>query len=88
MNTLPKSKTLQIDPLTHIFKNTSATYKFYWFMGILDLYVKRGITRMNIWDIMVEMTANAWYPVSYFRLTTRCYHFASGSTQLANEHQP
>ena len=69
MNTLPKSKTLQIEPLTRIFKNTSATYKFYWFMGILDLYVKRGITRMNIWDIMVEMTANAWYPVSYFRLS-------------------
>jgi len=69
MNTLPKSKTMQIGPLTRIFKNTSATYKFYWFMGILDLYVKRGITRMNIWDIMVEMTANAWYPVSYFRLS-------------------
>lgn len=69
MNTLPKSKTLQIEPLTRIFKNTSATYKFYWFMGILDLYLKRGITRMNIWDIMVEMTANAWYPVSYFRLS-------------------
>ncbi len=69
MNTLPKSKTLQIEPLTRIFKNTSATYKFYWFLGIVDLYVKRGITRMNIWDIMVEMTANAWYPVSYFRLS-------------------
>lgn len=69
MNTLPKSKSLPIEPLTRIFKNTSATYKFYWFMGILDLYVKRDMTRMNIWDIMVEMTVNAWYPVSYFRLS-------------------
>ncbi|MBQ6068653.1 MAG: HNH endonuclease [Bacteroidales bacterium] len=69
MDTLPKSKTLPIEPLTRIFKNTSATYKFYWFMGILDLYVKSGVTRMNIWDIMVEMTVNAWYPVSYFRLS-------------------
>ncbi len=69
MNALPKSKTLQIEPLTRIFKNTSATYKFYWFIGILDLYVKHGMTRMNIWDIMVEMTANAWYPVCYFRLS-------------------
>lgn len=69
MNTLPTSTTLTIEPLTHIFKNTSATYKFYWFMGILDLYVKKDMTRMNIWDIMVEMTVNAWYPVSYFRLS-------------------
>ncbi len=69
MNTLPPSRTLPIEPLTRIFKNTSATYKFYWFMGILDLYVKKDMTRMNIWDIMVEMTVNAWYPVSYFRLS-------------------
>ena len=69
MNTLPPSRTLPIEPLTRIFKNTSATYKFYWFVGILDLYVKRDMTRMKIWDIMVEMTVNAWYPVSYFRLS-------------------
>lgn len=68
-NDLPKAKTLQIEPLTRIFKNTSATYKFYWFIGILDLYVKREMTRIKIWDIMVEMTVNAWYPVSYFRLS-------------------
>ena len=68
-NTLPQAKTLSVESLTRIFKNTSATYKFYWFMGILDLYVKRGMTRMNIWDLMVEMTANAWYPVCYFRLS-------------------
>lgn len=68
-NTLPTSKILTVEPLTRIFKNTSATYKFYWFIGILDLYVKHGMTRMNIWDIMVEMAANAWYPVSYFRLS-------------------
>ena len=69
MDTLPQSRTLPVEPLTRIFKNTSATYKFYWFMGILDLYVKRDMTRMNIWDIMVEMTVNAWYPVSCFRLS-------------------
>lgn len=69
MTTSPSSKTISTEPLTKIFKNTSATYKFYWFIGLIDLYVKRGMTRMNIWDIMVEMTVNAWYPVSYFRLS-------------------
>ena len=46
-----------------------ATYKYYWFLGILDLYVKQGKTRMNVWDIMILMVTNAWYPVNYLCLS-------------------
>lgn len=66
---LPESKILTTNRLNGIFKKTSATYKFYWFIGILDLFVKKGMSRMNIWDIMVEMVVNAWYPISYFHLS-------------------
>lgn len=24
---------------------------------------------MNVWEIMITMVANAWYPVNYFRLS-------------------
>ena len=24
---------------------------------------------MNVWEIMISMVANAWYPVNYFRLS-------------------
>lgn len=66
---LPQSKTLTTNRLNGIFNKTVATYKFYWFIGILDLYVKKNMSRMNIWDIMVEMVVNAWYPVCYFHLS-------------------
>ena len=52
-----------------MFDKTVATYKFYWFLGILDLFVKQGKTKMNVWEIMISMVANAWYPVNYFRLS-------------------
>lgn len=52
-----------------MFDKTVATYKYYWLLGILDLFVKQGKTRMNVWEIMVTMVANAWYPVNYFRLS-------------------
>ncbi len=58
-----------VAPLARAFDNTVATYKFYWLMGIMDLYVKGGQTRIKIWDIKTEMIVNAWYPVCYFHLS-------------------
>jgi hypothetical protein len=28
-----------------------------------------GATRISIWDIVISMVANAWYPIHYFRLS-------------------
>ena len=66
---IPQSNTLTTRHLNRVFDKTVATYKYYWFLGILDLYVKQGKTRMNVWEIMISMVANAWYPVNYFRLS-------------------
>ena len=66
---IPQSQTLTTRHLNRVFDKTVATYKYYWFLGILDLYVKQGKTRMNVWEIMISMIANAWYPVNYFRLS-------------------
>lgn len=66
---IPQSHTLTTRHLNRVFDNTVATYKYYWLLGILDLYVKHGKTRMNVWEIMVSMVTNAWYPVNYFRLS-------------------
>lgn len=66
---LPQSKVLTTSRLNRVFDKTVATYKFYWFLGILDLYVKQGKIRMNVWEIMISMVANAWYPITYFRLS-------------------
>ena len=66
---IPQSQILTTRHLNRVFDKTVATYKYYWFLGILDLYVKQGKTRMNVWEIMISMVANAWYPVNYFRLS-------------------
>ncbi len=66
---IPQSQILTTRYLNRVFDKTVATYKYYWFLSILDLYVKQGKTRMNVWEIMITMVANAWYPVNYFRLS-------------------
>lgn len=66
---IPQSNILTTRHLNRVFDKTVATYKYYWFLGILDLFVKQGKTRMNVWEIMISMVANAWYPVNYFRLS-------------------
>lgn len=66
---LPSSGSLDISSLSRIFNNTVATYKYYWFLAILDQHVKDGKSRINMWDIIISMIANAWYPVHYFKLS-------------------
>lgn len=66
---IPQSNILTVKYLNRVFDKTVATYKYYWFLGILDLCVKQGKTRMNVWEILITMVANAWYPVIYFRLS-------------------
>lgn len=66
---IPQSQILTTRYLNRVFDNTVATYKYYWFLSILDLCVKQEKTRMNVWEIMITMVANAWYPVNYFRLS-------------------
>lgn len=66
---IPQSHILTTRHLNRVFDKTVATYKYYWFLGILDLFVRQEKTRINVWEIMVTMVANAWYPVNYFRLS-------------------
>lgn len=66
---IPHSNSLTTRHLNRVFDKTVATYKYYWFLSILDLFVKQGKTRMNVWEIMILMVVNAWYPVNYFRLS-------------------
>jgi len=66
---LPEYHKLPTDKLGCIFNNTTATYKFYWFISILDLFVAKGKEKMVIWDIIAEMIGNAWYPIHYFHIS-------------------
>ena len=69
MMTLPNSRKLPISSLAGIFSNTTATYKFYWFVALLDIVVKERKTRISFWEIIAGMVAESWYPIHYFKLS-------------------
>ena len=65
---LPNSSTLPINALAACFNSTSATYKFYWFLAILQ-EVEKGNARPLKKDLFAGMIANAWYTVNYFHVS-------------------
>lgn len=67
--TLPQNNRLPISCLAGIFSNTTATYKYYWFVAMLDILVKERKTRMSFWEIIAGMVSESWYPIHYFKLS-------------------
>lgn len=66
---IPQSDILTTNRLGKVFSNTVATYKFFWFLSIMQIHAKTDNPRISVWDIVVRMVANAWFPVHYFRLS-------------------
>ncbi len=65
---IPKDNNLTTNKLALVFNNTAASYKFYWFISILQLFSERDSNRILIKDILIKMICNAWYPINYFKL--------------------
>lgn len=65
---LPQNSNLPINLLASCFNSTSATYKFYWFIAILE-NIKEGKFTIPYFDIFVKMICNAWYTVNYFKVS-------------------
>jgi hypothetical protein len=55
---LPQSIHLPTKCLSRVFDKTVATYKYYWFLGILE-YIKEGKTRFTIWDVAIYTIAKS-----------------------------
>lgn len=66
--TLPQSDILSTRHLNRVFDDTTATYKFYWMLGLLE-YTAKGRSSISIKEMIASMVANAWYPVAFFRLS-------------------
>ena len=66
---IPVSDILSTSRLGKIFSNTTATYKYFWFVSILQIHAKSDTQKISVWDIVIRMVANAWYPIHYFRLS-------------------
>lgn len=62
---LPPSEFLSISRLEKIYFDASASYKFFWFMSILDIYHETKVETIKFWDIIAYMIGNAWFAVAY-----------------------
>lgn len=65
---LPQSFSLPVYLLGQCFNDKSATYKFYWFLSVLQETEKGNITPTKK-DLFAGMLANAWYTVHYFHIS-------------------
>lgn len=58
---LPQNNKLPISYLAEIFNNTTATYKFYWFVAIFNTLYKRARTRIIFWyTLLILIKRNLW----------------------------
>lgn len=69
MTHIPQSDILSTTNLSRVFNSTTATYKFYWFLSLLQMHNEEGAYRMRVWDLVIRMVANAWFPIHYFHLS-------------------
>jgi hypothetical protein len=66
---LPFDKNPDSKVMAQIYNKTVATYKFYWFVSLLDILVREQRRHISFWEIIVGMITEAWYPIHYFRLS-------------------
>lgn len=65
---LPFSENLPINKLASAFGSTSATYKFYWLIALIEL-VEEGNIEISKRKIFSRMISNSWYTINYFHIS-------------------
>jgi len=66
---LPPSSSLPISALSASFEEVTNSYKFYWFLAILECAREDSGRVFTLDSLLARMTAGVWYPVNYFRLS-------------------
>ena len=61
---IPQSDILTTHRLGKVFSNTVATYKYFWFVSIMQIHAKTDNPRIDVWDIIPKR-----HVASYFDLT-------------------
>lgn len=66
---LPANPHLPVSAIAAAFSEVTNSYKFYWFLSILEsVRANRGPV-LTLDTLLAGMTAGVWYPVNYFRLS-------------------
>jgi len=65
---LPYDLKVSVSKLSSCFRNTSATYKFYWLLAIIES-IETGKDEITKKELFARMIANAWFTVNYFHVS-------------------
>jgi hypothetical protein len=87
MNTkmnLPSDKYLSINKIAACFNNTSATYKYYWFLSIIQ-EVENGSLTISKRQLFARMISNAWFTVNYFHISFGRQDLIQDAIHLVNQ---
>lgn len=52
-----------------VFINTTNSYKFYWWLAIIDLTIKENNIVFSFEKIIFQILAKIWYPVNYYKIS-------------------
>lgn len=70
---LPSASNLGVDRLVGVFRNTTNSYKFLWFLALVEELADWEFTRRNLCRdvraILTRMLGLAWHPIRQFRLS-------------------
>lgn len=69
MSTVPSSAKLPIHHLAAGFDNVTNSYKFYWFLAILESVRETNSQFIPLNHLLAKMIASVWYPTNYFYLS-------------------
>jgi hypothetical protein len=81
---LPNSDFLPTNKLAACFNNTSATYKYYWLLSILQ-EVENGNLNVSKKNLFARMISNAWFTVNYFHVSFGKQDLIQDAIHVVNE---
>ena len=55
--------------LKKVFNNTQNSYKFYWWLSIIEICFKEDKKEISYNEIVFKLISKLWYPVNYFKLS-------------------
>jgi hypothetical protein len=55
--------------LARMFRHTRMSYKFFWFLGLLELIAEGKGPTIPVIHVLYEMAVRAWHPVCFYRLS-------------------
>lgn len=60
---------MSFNKLNSAFNNTQNSYKFYWWLSIIEICFKENKKQISYDEIVFKLISKLWYPVNYFKLS-------------------